>query len=190
MKNSSKSSNDIKKVIQDNEIENQELGSKHKVFNQALKYPLVLKQIGTDLVISVPDFGFYESVELTAKKILNSSNSSSIGFNFDHDTRSKLCSKIADLWEQIQNHLEQKKWIPEASSFKQSLQQGEEDFSLPEFTKKIQEHMYVSENTIRREIAKGKIRCYQTDGGHRRIPISELKNYLENSKARKIEVDL
>lgn len=159
------------------------------VFSDSLKYPLVIKQIGTDLMISVPDFGFYETVLLTAKVTEISAKSSKINFEFDRSSQENLCNKINCLWQQIEAHLQEKKWIPDASSFKQSVQQGEEDYSLPEFTKKLQEHMNVSENTVRREIARGKIRCFQTEGGHRRIPISELKNYLDSVKTKTPEVN-
>ena len=51
--------------------------------------------------------------------------------------------------------------------------------------------MTVSENTIRREISRGAIRCYQTEGGHRRIPTSEIGTYLnlvESKKSTKKQV--
>lgn len=155
-------------------------------FTEALKYPLVIKQVGADLVISAPDFGLYETVALTAKNNLSNSN---INFEFDSETQKNLNQKIASLWLQIQNHLNEKKWIPDPSSFKQSLQQGEEDYSLPEFTQKLQQHINISENTVRREIKRGRIRCYQTEGGHRRIPASELKSYIELSTVKKNTLD-
>lgn len=87
-------------------------------------------------------------------------------------------------WIHIDQHLENKKWLPDASTFKQSIQKAEEDFSLPEFVIKLNEYMSVSENTIRREIKRGQIQCYQTDGGHRRIPASELNLYLVKCKSK------
>ena len=162
--------------------------------NQAFKYPLVIKQVGMELMISAPDFGFYETVELTAKSAnentkpdsaksanLQLINQNEIELVFDSEVQKNLAKKMKDVWDKIAHHLEEKKWIPDPSSFKHSIQQGEEDLSLPDFTKRLQEHMSISENTVRREIARGRIRCLTTDGGHRRIPVSEIESYLKHS---------
>ncbi len=98
--------------------------------------------------------------------------------SFPQGFKDALAEEIVHLWTKIETHRERKKWQPTPSTFKQSLQSGNEDYSLPDFVKKLNEHISVSENTIRREIQRGVIRCYQTEGGHRRIPVSEIASYL------------
>ncbi len=164
----------------------------YKSSNPPFKYPLVIKQVGTELMISAPDFGFYETVELTAKNVNENAQTDSsksahenlkiqneIELTFDSEAQKNLAKKMKEVWDKIAQHLEEKKWIPDPSSFKHSIQQGEEDLSLPDFTKRLQEHISISENTVRREISRGRIRCLVTNGGHRRIPVSEIEAYLK-----------
>lgn len=89
---------------------------------------------------------------------------------------------LVDVWSDIDAHLRTKKWIPDPSQIKQSLQTAEKDYTLPDFTKNLNQYMTISENTVRREIGRGAIQCYLTEGGHRRIPYSELQKYVSKQK--------
>ncbi len=145
----------------------------------SFEYPIVIKKVLNDIVISVPDLGHWESL-----KIFDSNSANSASDNFEEN----LLNKIKQVLVYIEKHKSQKKWVPSPSTFRQSLQKPEnEDFTLPEFVKALSPHMSISENTIRREIKRGKIKCYVTEGGHRRIPFSELEFYLSQSKALKEE---
>jgi excisionase family DNA binding protein len=153
--------------------------SMKKSLLESLEYPVVIKKVLGDIVISVPDLGHWDSLKLPDENSANSAND-----NFEEN----LLKKIKQVLVYIENHKLQKKWVPSPSTFRQSLQKPEnEDFTLPEFVKALSPHMSVSENTIRREIKKGKLKCYVTEGGHRRIPFSELEFYLSQAKAQNRE---
>ncbi|AZZ36827.1 hypothetical protein CIK05_08500 [Bdellovibrio sp. qaytius] len=137
-------------------------------------YPIIFKHIHGFLTVSVPDLGIDAKVALPN----------------DFFKSQKLEENKEIIWQIFTNvmkesvsHLETKKWIPNASQIKTQLKAAEKDYSLPEFCRAVQKHITVSENTLRREIAKGKIICYTTDGGHRRIPESELQRYIKSSQA-------
>jgi len=101
----------------------------------------------------------------------------------------RLLEAIKQTWVYIEDHTQHKRWVPDPSTIRETLQKSEKrDFTLPEFTEKVREHMQISENTIRREIKRGVIQCYQTEGGHRRIPYQELELYLY--RCRNIESGL
>lgn len=154
-----------------------------KISMHTLSFPIVIKRVVDDLVLSVPDLGVFRNVPITREKTMSESAKSStalISEVFKH----QIMNEIEKLWCLTETHRTEKKWQPTPSNFKQSIQAGEEDYSLPEFTKKLNEFISVSENTVRREISRGNLRCYQTEGGHRRIPISELRIYLERLKSR------
>ena len=150
-----------------------------KTILDSLEYPVVIKKVLNDIVISVPDLGHWDSFKISSE---NSANSAIDDFQ---EIEQKLISIIKHVLVYIENHKKQKKWVPSPSTFRQSLQKPEnEDFTLPEFVKALSPHMSISENTIRREIKRGKIKCYVTEGGHRRIPFSELEFYLSQSKIK------
>lgn len=135
-------------------------------------YPIIIKHIHGFLTVSVPDLGIDAKIPVTA----------------DFYETEKLEQNKEKIWQLLCNvirastlHLETKKWVPDASQIKTQLKKPEKDYSLPEFCKVVSQYITVSENTLRREIKKGKIICYITDGGHRRIPESEVKRYLESS---------
>ena len=164
-----------------------------KLNQKTFDYPIVIRRVANDLVFSIPDLGYFKHTGLKAGK---SGANSAKSDKLNNSSKSDSCILTEDLlhqameqletaWLYIDKHLENKKWLPDASTFKQSLQKAEEDFSLPEIVIKLNEFMTVSENTIRREIKRGQIQCYQTDGGHRRIPGSELIQYLEKCKSKK-----
>ncbi len=153
-----------------------------KLNQKTFDYPIVIRRVANDLVFSIPDLGYFKHVPLKLEKIAADSAKSSI---LDEELLHLSAEHLEKAWIHIDKHLENKKWLPDASTFKQSLQKAEEDFSLPEFVLKLNEFMSVSENTIRREIKRGQIQCYQTEGGHRRIPASELNHYLAKVKTKK-----
>lgn len=152
-----------------------------KISLNTLSFPIVIKRVVDDLVLSVPDLGVFKNLPIPREKMTDESAKSYTAI-LSEDFKQQIIKGIEELWSKTEIHRLEKKWQPNPSTFKQSLQAGEEDFSLPEFTLKLNEFISVSENTIRREIKRGGIRCYQTEGGHRRIPVSELSNYLERIK--------
>lgn len=135
-----------------------------KFSKKSLDFPIVIKRVVDDVVLSVPDLGFFVNLPITRE--------------LNEDFKSDLADEIYKLWEKVEEHRTHRKWQPDPSTFKQSLQNFEEDYSLPDFVKELNKSISVSENTIRREIKRGVIRCYQTEGGHRRIPVSEVASYL------------
>ena len=147
-----------------------------------LSFPIVIKRVVDDLVLSVPDLGVFKNVPIRQEEITTESAKSSTVL-ISEDFKQQIMNEIEKLWSLTETHRQEKKWQPNPSNFKQSIQAGEDDYSLPEFTKKLNEFISVSENTVRREISRGQLRCYQTEGGHRRIPVSELNLYLERLKS-------
>lgn len=160
-----------------------------KVSLNTMSFPIVLKRVVDDLVLSIPDLGVFKNLPIPREKTIDESAKSSTALLSD-EFKQQIMKEIEELWLKTEIHRNEKKWQPNPSTFKQSLQTGEDDFSLPEFVKKLNEFISVSENTIRREIQRGAIRCYQTEGGHRRIPVSEISNYLDRIKTQKMEIEL
>ena len=136
-------------------------------------YPVVFKHIHGFLTVSVPDLGIDAKVAVS---------NDFFKANKLEENKEVIWKLFSDVMKESVSHLETKKWIPNASQIKTQLKAAEKDYSLPEFCKAVQKHISVSENTLRREIAKGKIICYTTDGGHRRIPESELQRYIKASQ--------
>lgn len=150
-----------------------------------LEYPVVLKRVLGELVISIPDLGHWTSLKI---EMQNSANSATGDFELTDEWCAKLLDKIKQSWVYIENHKQKKKWVPNPSTFRQSLQKPEnEDFTLPEFVKALSPYMSISENTVRREIKRGIIQCSITEGGHRRIPFSELEHYLARAASRQAD---
>jgi excisionase family DNA binding protein len=136
-------------------------------------YPIVFKHIHGFLTVSVPDLGIDAKVALPndfyqPKKL--------------EENKEIIWQIFSEVLKDSVSHLENKKWIPDASQIKTQLKAAEKDYSLPEFCRAVQNHITVSENTLRREISKGKIICYITEGGHRRIPESEVQRYIKSSQ--------
>lgn len=152
-------------------------------------YPIVVRRVVNDLVFSIPDLGYFKHMNLKPFKSAesaNTSNSATTSFvDLNPEFQKEFMKQMESAWAYVGNHMATKKWLPNPSTFKQSVQKGEEDYSLPEFVEKLKEFMTISENTVRREIKRGKIQCYQTEGGHRRIPFSELKRYVEGCKTQR-----
>lgn len=160
-----------------------------KLNPRALEYPVVIRKVLGELVISVPDLGFWKSIVLEEKNEgAKTANSAKLNFDFQlsEDVLKAVGFALEQAWENIDEHLTTKKWVPEPSHFRQTVQKNEgQDFTLPEFTEKLSEYISISENTVRREIKRGTIQCYQTEGGHRRIPFSELELYLKRRNSQK-----
>lgn len=156
--------------------------------SSSFEYPLVVRKVLNEIIISCPDLGYWKSIPVieieqpieTAKSAKNEKV-----IVLEENFLQQVSEGLKEAWLEIDDHKKNKKWIPIPSTFKQSLQKNEKDFTLPEFAKELSKHMSISENTIRREIARGVIQCYQTEGGHRRIPFSELEHYIAKRKTRK-----
>ena len=147
-----------------------------------LNYPLVIKRVYDYLTVSVPDLGIAAKIPLP-KEISASNSVTEFLLEESGNFRKNLLKTIFDAYTEAEKHVQTKKWQPNPSSIKNQLKLREKDYSLPEFKKKICEHMNISENTLRREIHKGRIIAFITDGGHRRIPESEVSRYLELVKS-------
>lgn len=170
---------------------------KKSIKSANLEYPLVIRKVLNELVFSVPDLGYWKTIPLkNDEKIegdkLSPSESSKTSKNnevikikaeseihLNNDFLNQINEALIEAWSEVELHVERRKWVPPPSTFKQSLQKSEKDFTLPEFTAELKKYIQLSENTIRREISRGVIQCYQTEGGHRRIPFSELELYLK-----------
>ena len=155
----------------------------------SLEYPVVLRKVLNEIVISVPDLGYWKSVRLEEDS--DSANSaktanSESDFQLTEDVLMGVLEGLKQTWVYIDDHINKKKWIPEPSTFRQTIQKSDvKDFTLPEFTLELSKYMSISENTVRREIKRGTIQCYQTEGGHRRIPFQELELYLNRRNTQK-----
>ena len=137
------------------------------------EFPLVIKKIGPFVTFSVPDLGISEKVLLEAGT---------------HACDEQLFfTALKTVIAEGQKHVETKKWIPKTSTIKETLKSQDADLSLPEFCQRLQKHLNISENTIRREITKGYIISSFTSGGHRRIPESEINRYLNQVQKQQIK---
>ena len=139
-------------------------------------FPVILKRIGPYVTLSVPDIGL-------SQKILLESNTHAC----DEDV---FLNALQNLVLETKQHIETKKWIPKTSTIKEILKSQDADLSLPEFCERLKKHIDISENTIRREIAKGQIISSFTSGGHRRIPESEVYRYLNQIQKKAPGADI
>ena len=155
----------------------------------SLEYPVVLRKVLNEIVISVPDLGYWKSIRLEQPEDgLNSAKTANPAndFQLTEDVLRGVLEGLKHTWVYIDDHINQKKWVPEPSTFRQTVQKSEvKDFTLPEFTLELAKYMSISENTVRREIKRGTIQCYQTEGGHRRIPFQEMELYLNRRNTQK-----
>lgn len=160
-----------------------------KIKQKALEYPVVVRKVLNEIVFSVPDLGFWKSVSLEEKNECENSaksSSSDLDIQLTEDMLMGVLLGIKQTWIDVDDHLNKKKWRPDPSTFRQTLQKSEvKDFTLPEFTAELSKYMTISENTVRREIKRGTIQCYQTEGGHRRIPHQEVELYLNRQNTQK-----
>jgi len=156
--------------------------------SSTFEYPVVIRKVLNEIVISVPDLGYWKSIpvfEITQPLDTAKSSKNEKMIVLEDIFLKQVSDGLKEAWIEIDNHKNNKKWVPPPSTFKQSLQKTEEDYTLPAFTLELSKHMSISENTVRREIARGVIQCYQTEGGHRRIPREELEIYLSQRRTKK-----
>ncbi len=119
------------------------------------------------MTISMPDLGFFEILELPPNNKINK------------DYVTQLATRISRLWIKATKHVEEKKWIPDASDIKSSIKKAKAKGLSPlEFAAQVG----VSKQTIRRDIERGIIRARRTRGGHRKIPEAQIPLYLEFMK--------
>lgn len=147
-----------------------------------LEYPVVVRKVLEDMVISIPDLGFWIQLPLPPKKINSNANTTVPQDDLNEEYLLTLARGIKSAWIKGHKHILEKKWAPDASTFKQSVQKSEKDLTVPQFLKRLKPHLDISENTLRREIRRGAIKSKQTKGGHNRIPSSELEIYLMKTK--------
>lgn len=141
-----------------------------------LEYPLVIKKVYNYVTISIPDLGISRKIPLplTPQEQVSSSL-----FEKNSVFKMMFLKEIEEVYTEAERHLAQKKWKPAPSTIKNQLTPNIKSYSLPEFRKLISCHYNLSENTLRREIERGRIIAHKTEGGHRRIPHSEFVRYLE-----------
>lgn len=160
--------------------------------SSTFEYPLVVRKVLNEIVISCPDLGYWKSIPVIEidppfppTTITSKSSKNEKVIVLEDFLLKQITECLKEAWLEIDEHKKNKKWIPTPSTFKQSLQKNEKDFTLPEFTSELIKYISISENTVRREIARGVIQCYQTEGGHRRIPFAELEIYLAHRRTKK-----
>ncbi len=156
--------------------------------SSTFEYPLVVRKVMNEIVISCPDLGYWKSIPvIEIEQPLETSKSAKNEkvIVLEENFIKQITEGLKEAWLEIDEHKKNKKWVPVPSTFKQSLQKNEKDFTLPEFTIELSKYISISENTVRREISRGVIQCYQTEGGHRRIPFAELEVYLAKRRTKK-----
>lgn len=150
---------------------------KAKKPSSILEYPVVLRKILENLTITAPDLGIWASVPLPEKKLINGSYVIPLS---DEDAL-RIGKEILRVYRKIGSHIVEKKWKPDASTIRSSVETGtKENISVPEFARLVNKHIKVSENTIRRDVDRGIIPAIKSSGGHRKIPKSELNKYIES----------
>ena len=140
-----------------------------------LEYPVVIRKVLDQLTISAPDLSLWTSIPAPQRKFEDGAMKSIMNDEYALD----LGRAIIKAWRQVDSHISEKKWVPEASTFRKSVVTETGDLSLPEFTRLVQKQVSVSQDTVRRAVDRGTIKAYKTTGGHRRIPYSSLPEYLD-----------
>ncbi len=143
-----------------------------------LEYPIVARKVLNDLVISLPDIGIWVQIPLPEKKSINGVVQQGLPEEF----LQQMAVAFKNTWLKGHKHITEKKWVPDASSFKDSTKKAQKDLTVMGFVNKVKPYMSICDNTVRREIKRGMIKCYTTAGGHRRIPESEVERYVRNSE--------
>jgi excisionase family DNA binding protein len=133
-----------------------------------LEYPIVVRQHMNYMTFSMPDLGLFETLELPKNNKLSK------------EYLINAATRMSRLWLKATEHINKKKWVPEASDIKSSVRKStKRDLTPLQFAK----HAGVSEQTIRRDIERGIIKAKRTGGGHRKIPESQLHLYLQFLKS-------
>lgn len=134
-----------------------------------LEYPLVIKQVGEYITVSIPDHGV--------------SLSEIVGFypKFDTAFMTRLNSLILKAEKRVIDRMknleaiEKKEWRP-PSKIKESVSIDSKDLFSTREAAKI---LGVSEATLKRWESSGKIKATKTLGGHRKFRPSEISEKLK-----------
>lgn len=153
--------------------------------SHVLEYPIVMKQVLDSFTVSVPDIALWTALPLPVKDDTNKFYVTSKSFKYKNEEIPKgtkynelLGRIILNLYAETSTHIRKKKWVPKASDIKAVVTKQEKPLTLPAFTKLIRQVVPISQDTVRRDIERGVIKCAKTTGGHRRIPGSEVGRYL------------
>lgn len=152
--------------------------------SHVLEYPLVVRKVQNSLTVSVPDLSIWGTLELPPKV----KTEKGYVTQFNDEYALKLGREILRTYSRATRHMSEKKWVPNASDIKAVVTKQDKPLTVPAFTKLIGQVVPVSQDTVRRDIERGIIKCSKTSGGHRRIPGSEVGRYLaylEGKTARK-----
>lgn len=141
-----------------------------------LEYPLVLRKVLDSISVSAPDLSIWSSLPLPP--VVKKDNRYVTEFSDEYALR--LGRAMIATWRKVDRHIQEKKWAPEASDIRSSVTKSQKALTLPAFVKLVNEHVEISEDSVRRDIDSGRLRAFKTSGGHRRISISELAGYLES----------
>ena len=142
--------------------------------SHVLEYPLVIRKVLDNMTVSLPDLSIWGTLPLPPK--IKSENGYVTQFNDEYAL--KLGREILRTYVKATKHMNEKKWVPNASDIKAVVTKQDKPLTLPAFTKLICQVIPLSQDTVRRDIERGAIKCSKTSGGHRRIPGSEVGRYL------------
>lgn len=139
-----------------------------------MEYPIVIRKVMSSLTISAPDLGIFVAIPAPPRKETNSGYIT----NLDSEYCELLGRKVREVWMRVDRHVQEKKWVPDASDIREIIKKADKDLTLPAFHSVIRKVVSISQDTIRRDIDREVIQSYKTSGGHRRIPSSEVQTYL------------
>lgn len=139
-----------------------------------LEYPLVVRKVLENMTVSVPDLSIWTTLPLPPK--VKTEKGYVTQFNDEYALH--LGREILRTYSRAAKHMHEKKWVPNASDIKAVVMKQDKPLSVPAFTRLIAQVVNVSQDTVRRDIDAGIIKCKRTTGGHRRIPASEVGRYL------------
>lgn len=142
--------------------------------SHVLEYPLVVRKVLDSLTVSVPDLGIFATISMPPK--IKTENGYVTQYNDEYAL--KLGREILRTYGKASKHMNEKKWVPNASDIRSVVEKRDKPFTVPAFAKMISQAYPISQDTIRRDIEAGVIKCAKTSGGHRRIPASEAGRYL------------
>lgn len=142
--------------------------------SHVLEYPLVVRKVQNSLTVSVPDLSIWGTLELPPKV----KTEKGYVTQFNDEYALKLGREILRTYGRATRHMNEKKWVPNASDIKAVVMKQDKPLTVPSFTKLIGQVVPVSQDTVRRDVERGVIKCAKTTGGHRRIPGSEVGRYL------------
>lgn len=142
--------------------------------SHVLEYPLVVRKVQDSLTVSVPDLSIWGTLELPPK--VKTQNGYVTQFNDEYAL--KVGREILRTYVRATKHMNEKKWVPNASDIKAVITKQDKPLTVPAFTKLISQVVPISQDTVRRDVERGVLKCSKTSGGHRRIAGSEVGRYL------------